>query len=190
MRAELCAKCSAIIFIICSAVLLVACCVWLATSVIKNYCLPAGKYLGCWVSLFIFCFPFASLCLYGCVCSENTRPNGVRCKCAEYLGDFFLSFSPPLAGTLTHASRNGSGVVCFICSLFCVLRALLSVFALAQILILLRRFAECFANGNVGSAKIKELRRIISSVCSLNCIFAGFVSLLFFLVAVWNFIIS
>jgi hypothetical protein len=115
--AELCAKCSAIIFIICSAVLLVACCVWLATSVIKNYCLPAGKYLGCWVSLFIFCFPFASLCLYGCVL--NTRPNGVRCKCAEYLGDFFSLSLLLLPAPLTHASRNGSGVVCYLFPFLC-----------------------------------------------------------------------
>jgi hypothetical protein len=114
-----CAKCSAIIFIICSAVLLVACRVWLATSVIKNYCLPAGKYLGCWVSLFIFCFPFASfsLCLYGCVCSEH-ETKWCALQMCRISGRFFsLSLLLLPAHSHTHASRNG--VVCYLFPFLC-----------------------------------------------------------------------
>ena len=122
--AELCAKCSAIIFIICSAVLLVACCVWLATSVIKNYCLPAGKYLGCWVSLFIFCFPFASLCLYGCVCSEH-ETKWCALQMCRISGRFFFSFSPPLAGT-THTRQQKRQRRCVLFVPFSVFCALLS----------------------------------------------------------------
>lgn len=114
------------------------CCVWLATSVIKNYCLPAGKYLGCWVSLFIFCFPFASLSrtIYVCVCW--TQDQMVCAANVQNIWEIFsLSFSRPFAGTLNHPSAETAAELCVICSLFCVLRTLCSCLLRLKFLILL-----------------------------------------------------